>query len=68
MAQLVITIPDDKVTRVRTAFGHSGLNGAWVLATTADVQDWMLTQVKQRVRDYEAQSAVVAIETEIKNW
>ena len=68
MATLSVTIPDNKVTRVRTAFGHYAPNGSWVIASVSDVQDWILGQVKDRVKDYEGRAAAATIEDELRTW
>ena len=62
MAQLIIEIPDDKVSRIRSAFGiylnkYDG-DGNLILATTADIQNYIKSNIRDVVKNVEIQSAM----------
>jgi len=69
---MTITVTNAQATRVAAAFGHatSVTDPTWVPATMAEVQAWIMTQVRRRTLDYEHDKAVVAdaVTREIEVW
>lgn len=62
MADLTITVPNDKVNRIRAAFGEWRVVGGlptneWVPATPAQLTTKLKDFVRQRVEEYERQEA-----------
>jgi hypothetical protein len=60
MAQIIITVPDDQVDRIRTAFSNTGVffnDPPNPPATIQQVKDVLATHIKNIVRDYEREVA-----------
>ena len=67
MATITITIKDDKVTRIRQAFGRFvGDPPVWTPATIAQVETFCKTQIRAHVENYEARIVAEAKHEEVQ--
>ncbi len=67
MPTLTITTSDSEAARLSTAVGAllglRNINGLQRAATGAEIKDWLVNTVRQRVLDYETQVAMKAVAT-----
>lgn len=67
MATLSLTIPDNVVPRIRTAFGRfTGEPPIWTAATAAEIEAMLKNYIRSHVENYEARIAAEAKHKEVE--